>query len=153
MVVWVFIGICISVKMKTMIKFLFLCLEPAWAWSECVCSQESFFSVAFLSPLHSFKGTLSLVDMHVRSIQNLKKSAWCFQVEQSHFQYGVDKWTLNTAGKGATRNVKESMMAEGEYKKAWLKSHKGIYLEERIFKSVRANASAHVNLWRCPFNC
>ena len=24
------------------------------------------------------------------SIQNLKKSGWCFQVEHSHFQYGVD---------------------------------------------------------------
>ena len=36
------------------------------------------------------KGTLSRVDMRERSIQNLKKSAWCFQVEHSHFQYGVN---------------------------------------------------------------
>ena len=34
------------------------------------------------------KGTLSRVDMRERPIQNLKKSA--FQVERSHFQYGVD---------------------------------------------------------------
>ena len=44
----------------------------------------------FLRDVYSIKGTLSWVDMRERLIQNLKKSAWCSQVERSHFQYGVD---------------------------------------------------------------
>ena len=66
--------------------------------------------------------------MRERPIQNLKKSAWCFQVEHSHFQYGVDWCTPETAEKEQLGTEKE-VLGRGEYKKVWSKSHKRIYVE------------------------
>ena len=83
------------------------------------------------------KGTLSWVDMRERPIQNLKKSAWCFQVEHSHFQYGVDKWTPDTAGKGVTRDGKQCMMAEGNSSKRGRKAINVFISEREFFLSLR----------------